>query len=75
MSGYPPTITELCLAVGSKERTLRLSCVEAFGRLPAALLAALYRGDNRRHSSFDGKYQTRGTEGGCQRRKVTKANC
>jgi AraC family ethanolamine operon transcriptional activator len=37
----PPTITELCLAVGSKERTLHLSCVEAFGRPPAALLAEL----------------------------------
>ena len=37
----PPTITELCLAVGSKERALHLSCVEAFGRPPAALLAEL----------------------------------
>lgn len=37
----PPTITELCLAVGSKERTLHLSCAEAFGRPPAALLAEL----------------------------------
>jgi AraC family ethanolamine operon transcriptional activator len=37
----PPTITELCLAVGAKERTLHLSCVEAFGRPPAALLVEL----------------------------------
>ena len=37
----PPSITELCLAVGSKERTLHLSCVEAFGRPPAKLLAEL----------------------------------
>ena len=37
----PPTITELCLAVGAKERTLHLSCVEAFGRPPATLLAEL----------------------------------
>jgi AraC family ethanolamine operon transcriptional activator len=37
----PPGITELCLAVGAKERTLHLSCVEAFGRPPAALLAEL----------------------------------
>ena len=31
----PPSITELCVAVGAKERTLHLSCVEAFGRPPA----------------------------------------
>src|SRR5262245_50236461 len=37
----PPNITELCAAVGAKERTLHLSCVEAFGRPPAALLAEL----------------------------------
>ena len=37
----PPSITELCLMVGAKERTLHLSCVEAFGRPPAALLAEL----------------------------------
>lgn len=37
----PPTITELCLAVGARERTLYLSCVEAFGRPPAMLLAEL----------------------------------
>jgi AraC family ethanolamine operon transcriptional activator len=37
----PPTITELCQAVGAKERTLHLSCVEAFGRPPAMLLAEL----------------------------------
>ena len=30
-----------CLAVGAKERTLHLSCVEAFGRPPAKLLAEL----------------------------------
>lgn len=37
----PPTITELCVAVGARERTLHLSCVEAFGRPPATLLAEL----------------------------------
>jgi AraC family ethanolamine operon transcriptional activator len=37
----PPTVTELCQAVGAKERTLHLSCVEAFGRPPAMLLAEL----------------------------------
>ena len=37
----PPSVTGLCLAVGAKERTLHLSCVEAFGRPPAALLADL----------------------------------
>lgn len=37
----PPSISELCMAVGAKERTLHLSCVEAFGRPPAALLAEL----------------------------------
>ena len=37
----PPSITELCLAVGARERTLHLSCVEAFGRPPARLLTEL----------------------------------
>ena len=37
----PPNITELCLAVGARERTLHLSCVEAFGRPPATLLVEL----------------------------------
>jgi AraC family transcriptional regulator, ethanolamine operon transcriptional activator len=37
----PPSITELCQAVGARERTLYLSCVEAFGRPPATLLAEL----------------------------------
>jgi AraC family ethanolamine operon transcriptional activator len=37
----PPTITELCIAVGTRERTLHLSCVEAFGRPPATLLTEL----------------------------------
>ena len=37
----PPSITELCVAVGARERTLHLSCVEAFGRPPAKLLAEL----------------------------------
>jgi AraC family transcriptional regulator, ethanolamine operon transcriptional activator len=37
----PPGITELCIAVGARERTLHLSCVEAFGRPPAMLLAEL----------------------------------
>ena len=37
----PPTITEMCLLVGARERTLHLSCVEAFGRPPLKLLAEL----------------------------------
>jgi AraC family transcriptional regulator, ethanolamine operon transcriptional activator len=37
----PPSVTELCAAVSAKERTLHLSCVEAFGRPPALLLAEL----------------------------------
>jgi AraC family ethanolamine operon transcriptional activator len=37
----PPSIVELCLAVGARERTLYLSCVEAFGRPPGMLLAEL----------------------------------
>lgn len=37
----PPGISELCLAVGARERTLHLSCVEAFGRPPATLLGEL----------------------------------
>jgi AraC family ethanolamine operon transcriptional activator len=37
----PPSITELCLAVGARERTLHLSCIEAFGRPPARLLSEL----------------------------------
>ena len=37
----PPTVTELCEEVGARERTLFLSCVEAFGRPPAQLLLEL----------------------------------
>lgn len=37
----PPSITELCSLVGARERTLHLSCVEAFGRPPGKLLAEL----------------------------------
>lgn len=37
----PPSITDLCVALGARERTLHLSCVEAFGRPPATLLAEL----------------------------------
>ena len=37
----PPNVTELCQATGARERTLYLSCVEAFGRPPAMLLAEL----------------------------------
>ena len=37
----PPSVTELCVAVDAKERTLHLSCMEAFGRPPAMLLAEL----------------------------------
>jgi len=37
----PPTVTELCELIGARERTLFLSCVEAFGRPPAHLLLEL----------------------------------
>jgi AraC family ethanolamine operon transcriptional activator len=37
----PPSITELCIAVAARERTLHLSCLEAFGRPPAMLFAEL----------------------------------
>jgi AraC family transcriptional regulator, ethanolamine operon transcriptional activator len=37
----PLTITDLCERTGAKERTLFLSCVEAFGRPPARLLTEL----------------------------------
>ncbi len=37
----PPSITEMCEQVGARERTLFLSCVEAFGRPPAQLLLEL----------------------------------
>lgn len=37
----PPSVTELCEEVGARERTLFLSCVEAFGRPPTQLLLEL----------------------------------
>jgi AraC family ethanolamine operon transcriptional activator len=37
----PPSVTELCEQVRARERTLFLSCVEAFGRPPAQLLLEL----------------------------------
>jgi len=37
----PPSVTEICEQVGARERTLYLSCVEAFGRPPAQLLLEL----------------------------------
>lgn len=37
----PPTVTELCERTGARERTLYLSCMEAFGRPPAKLLTEL----------------------------------
>jgi AraC family transcriptional regulator, ethanolamine operon transcriptional activator len=37
----PPSVTEMCEQVGARERTLFLSCVEAFGRPPAQLLLEL----------------------------------
>jgi AraC family transcriptional regulator, ethanolamine operon transcriptional activator len=37
----PPSVTELCAAAGARERTLYLSCMEAFGRPPAKLLTEL----------------------------------
>lgn len=33
----PPSVTEMCDLVGARERTLFLSCIEAFGRPPAQL--------------------------------------
>ena len=51
----PPSITELCLAVGARERTLYLSCVEAFGRPPAALLVELRLNAAHRALSRPGK--------------------
>lgn len=38
---HPLTITELCERTGTKERTLHLCCVEAFGRPPMQLLTEL----------------------------------
>jgi len=37
----PPNVTDLCELTGARERTLFLSCVEAFGRPPAQLLLEL----------------------------------
>jgi len=37
----PPSVTDLCVATGTRERTLHLSCLEAFGRPPATLLTEL----------------------------------
>lgn len=37
----PPTVTELCDAVGARERTVFLSCLEAYGRPPSHLLLEL----------------------------------
>lgn len=37
----PPSLTEMCERVGARERTLFLSCVEAFGVPPAKLLLEL----------------------------------
>jgi AraC family ethanolamine operon transcriptional activator len=44
----PPGITDLCVAVGARERTLHLSCMEAFGRPPMALMAELRLNATRR---------------------------
>lgn len=44
----PPTVTELCEEVGARERTLYLSCIEAFGRPPAQLLLELRLNSARR---------------------------
>lgn len=38
---FPLSITDLCVRTGAKERTLFLSCVEAFGKSPARLLVEL----------------------------------
>lgn len=37
----PPSVTEMCELVDARERTLFLSCIEAFGRPPAQLLLEL----------------------------------
>jgi AraC family transcriptional regulator, ethanolamine operon transcriptional activator len=37
----PPSVTEMCEQVDARERTLFLSCIEAFGRPPAQLLLEL----------------------------------
>jgi AraC family ethanolamine operon transcriptional activator len=37
----PPSVNEMCEQVGARERTLHLSCVEAFGRSPGQLLLEL----------------------------------
>lgn len=37
----PPSLTELCESIGARERTLLVSCVEAFGLPPSKLLAEL----------------------------------
>ncbi|MBI5129702.1 MAG: helix-turn-helix domain-containing protein [Rhodopseudomonas palustris] len=44
----PPDIAELCVAVGTRERTLHSSCIEAFGRSPMALMAELRLNATRR---------------------------
>ncbi|MGP9811363.1 helix-turn-helix domain-containing protein [Rhodopseudomonas sp. NSM] len=44
----PPTITDLCVAVSAKERTLHLSCMEAFGWSPMALMTDLRLNATRR---------------------------
>jgi AraC family transcriptional regulator, ethanolamine operon transcriptional activator len=51
----PPSVTDLCVAVGARERTLHLSCVEAYGRPPAALLAELRLNAAHRALSRPGK--------------------
>lgn len=38
---YPLSITDLCIRTGARERTLFLSCMEAFGKSPARLLVEL----------------------------------
>lgn len=38
---FPLSITDLCVRTGARERTLFLSCVEAFGKSPARLLVEL----------------------------------
>ncbi|MEP0324147.1 helix-turn-helix domain-containing protein [Bauldia litoralis] len=54
----PPNVTELCEKVGARERTLYLSCVEAYGRPPAQLLLELRLNAARRALAHPGETTT-----------------
>lgn len=51
----PPSMTTLCEQTGARERTLHLSCVEAFGRPPGQLLLDLRLSAARRALSRPGQ--------------------